>query len=690
MTTNLPPAIQKCLQRLQRRMLAVRVFRGVGLLLLALCAIVIISVAFDYLLQPPSTVRIVHSVAAVLGSLYLLNRWVLRPLRHRPNSAQLAAIIERHFELDDRLSSSVELAGTQQVAAGSFIEALIEQTVADCHDLAPQKIYKLSTPAYMFCSAVTSCVALLACANYFPQLNAIFWQRMSGADIAWPANTELVFVIDQLDPNQNLISSTSPKHLVLHTSDPGNLVLQVRAIGDLPERIVLHGLSRSHAMTPLGGGDFVYNLPPLASDTVFSLSGGDHRSDSSSLSVVVGEAPLLNDWQVAVTSPAYTMLAAEISEAQELRVITDALIDISFKVSDGTSDVTLSLDSELAIDLIDDGSGAYRTTIHALESDALTIQIKNADGFSSYYPRHLSWRVYADVAPQIEVMYPQRNFHAVAGGMMPLALRLSDDFALNHLRLLDKGDEELTAEALNGLTAQRFWNLEVPAFNNDDLNANNHFIEVIVEDNQQPSPNQASLRSVNYYVQDINGAELYLSNEVQKLRRGLEQMRDKLDVFAKLETRASNFEVRRILDALTNSIEQSEWLLTERLFSKIDDNPPATLEALQSLLNTQSGAGQVVEVIASNNASALIGRSSDLWQLANALVSAYNIHGNALETALSNGDELQGLFVKLRDEIDVILETVVSWEDYQSAVNLLRQLIERQRGLYLRTQEVAL
>jgi hypothetical protein len=58
--------------------------------------------------------------------------------------------------------------------------------------------------------------------------------------------------------------------------------------------------------------------------------------------------------------------------------------------------------------------------------------------------------------------------------------------------------------------------------------------------------------------------------------------------------------------------------------------------------------------------------------------------------AFEDGNDLELPFSQLRDEIDGILESIVSWEDYQSAVNLLRQLLDRQRGLYLRTQEAVL
>ncbi|MBC8370363.1 MAG: hypothetical protein H8E25_10205 [Planctomycetes bacterium] len=686
MNATLPSPIHDCLKLLQRRILAVRLLRGFGLLILAVCGIIALSFAIDFWLQPPLTVRVLHALVATTAILYFFNRLLFKPLRHRPTATQLAAIIESNFELDDRLSSSIEFS-SRSLMPGSFTEGLVSQAIADCQNLAPQKIYKVKAPLYQFSGALIACAALVLCASYFPQHNAVFWQRIFGADVNWPAKTRLIFVIDNLDPQQNLLSSTSPNHFVLQTSDPGNITLQARAIGKLPRQVVLHGLSQGHSMTPLGGGDFSYSLPPLAEHSTFTLSGGDHHIESSSLTVVVGEAPILTDWQVSVSPPDYTLLGNEVSSSQELRVIKSSVIDLSFMVSEDVLKISGTLDSGKSLELSPSESGTYAAVIDAMNSGSLTIKLENRAGFTSYYPQQLSWQVYSDNAPQIEVLFPQRNFHAVVSGIMPLSVQLSDDFQLSLLNLLNNDGDELGNINLQGLSDNRFFNFSVPEFDNENLNANIHSIEVLVKDNQLPYPNLSNLYSANYYVQTPEVAEEYLSTQVQSLRRRLETMRDKLDVFAQLSSRASNFEVQRVLDSLDTAFEQSEWLLCERIFSRLDSNPDSTIQSLQRLLSSQFVAGQIVDMLTSNNANGLVGRSSNLLQLANALAIARSYPAADLKEKLLNNENLSPHLVQLRSEIDAILETIVSWEDYQSAVNLLRQLLDRQRGLYLRTQD---
>ena len=688
MSHPLPPVIQKCLQSLQRRILTVHAFKGTALLLLSFCGIVALSFCLDYFLRPPFVVRILHASFAALLCLYLFKRWLVTLLRHRPTAAQLAAIIEKNHHFDDRLSSSVELCAQHDMSKGSFLESLVDQAVDDCQQLQPQHIFPLSSPLIKFSCALLSCSALALCAYYFPQHNSIFWQRMTGSNITWPAQTKLIFVVDNLSSQNSFLTSTDPNHLVLYTSDPGSLSLQARAIGELPSRVILHGLAQSHGMTPLGGGDFKYDLPPLSSTTTFSLSGGDHQQVSSSLEVIIGDAPMLSNWAVTVTAPPYTLLPPEDSSSQELRVIEGSLIEFNFAVDGNGVEVKVVDADDNTLLLVHEE--LYSGSIIATESNALTITIKNQDGFTSYYPNQLSWQYFTDLAPQIEVIYPQRNFYAVDGGLLPLSIQLSDDFSLSELQLLNQEQQLLTKEIIDGLRAKRFLSLDATLSTEETASTSSQHFNLNVSDNRIPIANQSTLQTANYYVQSAEEAEAHLLQEVQSLRRRLENLRDQLDVFAQVEEKVSSFEVRRVVDSIEAALEQSEWLLCERVFGKIDANPAELLAALRVLLGSNFKNGAVVNVFAQQNAGVLTGRSHNLWQLANALLIARDYPVRDLVTAFENKEDLRQPFSRLREEIDVILETIVSWEDYQSAVNLLRQLLDRQRGLYLRTQEAVL
>jgi hypothetical protein len=659
-------------------MLIERALRGLGLFILAICGIVAISVAFDFILRPPVSVRLAHTSVATLATFVLFYKFVIRPLRHRSSPSQLAAIIEENYDLDDRLLTAVEISKQQSATSGSFLESVVNQAIADCNKLRPQKIFSLSTPIYIFTSALFCISFLSAITFYFPIHSSVFAKRMLGNEISWPSQTKLVFVLENLDNGKNIVSSPSPNHLVLHTSDPGSITIQARTLGKLPESVVLHGLNEAKSMIPIGGGDFSLQLPPLTRNTTLSLSGGDHHTDASSLQILIGDSPTLNNWQVKVVSPAYTKLPDEDSTEQELQVMRGSEISFSFDTSAELSEISATINDGETIELSDKNSASFI----AKSSGNLSIRLKNSDGFASYYPQQLSWQVRDDLAPQIDLLYPQRNLNVVSNGILPLAVNVSDDFQIALLQLNDAEQNTLITKPLASLEHRHFFALEVPKQSGS--------IQIVAIDNQQPHANQSQLQSSTFNLIDASEAEQLLTEEAQALRRRLSNLREKLDLFAQLEKSVSAFEIKRMIDSLETALDQCEWLLTERVFSKLDDNPEEMVLSLQELLVIPIASGDVVDHFASTNASRLNGRSQNLWQLANALLVTLKYPAEDLSQAFKNGSPLKPHFEALRDEVDVILESIISWEDYQSAVNLLRQLLDRQRGLYLRTQESVL
>ena len=145
---------------------------------------------------------------------------------------------------------------------------------------------------------------------------------------------------------------------------------------------------------------------------------------------------MLSNWAVTVTAPPYTLLPPEDSSSQELRVIEGSLIEFSFAVDGNDVEVNVVDANNNTLLMVHDV--LYSGSIIATESNELTITIKNQDGFTSYYPNQLSWQYYTDLAPQIEVIYPQRTFYAVDGADLPPSIQLSDDFSLRESQLIDK------------------------------------------------------------------------------------------------------------------------------------------------------------------------------------------------------------------------------------------------------------
>ena len=61
----------------------------------------------------------------------------------------------------------------------------------------------------------------------------------------------------------------------------------------------------------------------------------------------------------------------------------------------------------------------------------------------------------------------------------------------------------------------------------------------------------------------------------------------------------------------------------------------------------------------------------------------------AWENALQAGVEPEPIRKELEIQARAMLEILVAWEDFRSAVNLLRNLLDRQRTVHLRTRDAS-
>jgi len=116
----LPASLERKLNGLVQHLRRQRLLRGLGLLALTLAPLAGLALLADVFYQLPSWLR--WAALALWLTIGLLTAWraLLGPLMRRLDRAALAAVIEqRHPELGERLSTTVELAGTAEVGHGS-------------------------------------------------------------------------------------------------------------------------------------------------------------------------------------------------------------------------------------------------------------------------------------------------------------------------------------------------------------------------------------------------------------------------------------------------------------------------------------------------------------------------------------------------------------------------------------------
>jgi hypothetical protein len=227
-------------------------------------------------------------------------------------------------------------------------------------------------------------------------------------------------------------------------------------------------------------------------------------------------------------------------------------------------------------------------------------------------------------------------------------------------------------------------------FSVESYENNRYRFQLQAMDQAQPEGHTAESNSPWIEIVPAGVEEQRLAERIVRLRERLEGMRDRTATFAEPGTTPSPRNIRRLLKELDAGLGSAEYYLLERVYSGLD-RQTATLwpTAEAQLTKGMPKPGVLTEALLSADLPAPLDRSAMLLDLSRAMLQARTGPGALLLEAANENRPTQAAASELRTQLDGILEILLSWEDFNSAVNLLRSLLDRQRGLYLRTQEAS-
>src|SRR3954464_14293683 len=119
----MPPAMLiNALEAVRRRVKMLGVVYGIGIAVAAACALLLLTVLFDYLFNLPAWPRFVLSIASLAAIVYVIARWVWTPARTKLSLSDVAGRLEAAFpQFDDRLRSTVDFADGRGRPFGSDV-----------------------------------------------------------------------------------------------------------------------------------------------------------------------------------------------------------------------------------------------------------------------------------------------------------------------------------------------------------------------------------------------------------------------------------------------------------------------------------------------------------------------------------------------------------------------------------------
>jgi len=462
--------VRRLLGRIRREARAWIWVESLASVALAAAAAVGLTLAIDWLFEPPAWVRaaLVTAAAACLGAVVVMRLFVRlgTPLGDRT----LALAVERrHPELGDTLSTAVGLAAAPPAEVDP---ALVARTTAAAGELVgqvdPRRVFRRGRLVLAAAAGAAAAAGLAGFVAARPELAALWGRRMLLlADEPWPRRVRL-----EAEGFRDSV------RLVARGSDVELVVRAAAATGPPPEQVDLRIRGRDGwrtvRMGTRGGvtGDgqrFGHLLEGMGEDLELELRGGDARLRGLRLLVV--EPPTLAAASVMYALPEYlgggerrppfsrvvpvprgsrVRLALTTSKPLATARLTGRVGSVD-QASRATGEPAAGRDPAAASSLLllaerlpsDPPGDTIDVEIPALDADlAITLEGTDTDGIQPREPFRLSLTAVADQPPSLALRLADISGAVAPGARLPITGTLADDHGLADARVeLARGDD---------------------------------------------------------------------------------------------------------------------------------------------------------------------------------------------------------------------------------------------------------
>jgi hypothetical protein len=445
------PVLEGLLRRLRSRLTRQVWLFGAGTLLGLVSVWLAFAFFADWALRVPRGVRLFHLVVLIVLPLLAAWRFLVEPLRRRPDRAGLALLIERaHRGLHELLVSAVQL---QERPTADGAPELVRRVLAEAEErsgrLELTGVLDERPPARRFAVGASLALGLCLAAMLSPVHTRTFLARLLGGSAAWPQRTHLELTIPLVADKAQVLAS--PGRLDVRVARGTDVPVVVRANGKLPASVTLHFVgSQDLVLSPSSDGVFRALLRARQEDLEFYATGGDDGDGEPRVFLEVLEPPDVAGLAVRIEPPAYTGLAARTEFDRDVEVIAGSELEVVMLPSPPDArgrarllpaDQILELapapfparppeeGAPAAAPVPEQQGLAFRITAH--ESLRFRFELEDESGLANPDPGLFAVHVLEDRRPEVEVLAPGRaEVDTVPGGTLALRAVASDDFGL--------------------------------------------------------------------------------------------------------------------------------------------------------------------------------------------------------------------------------------------------------------------
>ncbi len=421
---------------------------GVAVVLALVGASFWISLAFDWLFEPPMALRVVELVALAAGLGYVLYRFLLARLFVRLQDHNMAVLLERRFgQFHDSLLTAVELAEQPEHAAGFNADMLAHtrrEAIARAVQVDLGQVFNAAPLARRVSLAVALVGAALAFCAVAPQAFGI-WARRSLllSDELWPRETQLL--VEGMDPGGRVKIARGSDWLLVAKADA--------ALGrDIPEIVEVRystsegargreNMSRDGRVAPGQAAfqNYAYTFKSVLAPLEFYVAGGDDRQGPYHLDVV--DSPTISRMTLHCVYPPYMRrderdipVAGLVQLPRGTHIMIHAETNkplVSVQIDDAADE---NAPVTRRLDLSQDSGGpqtAFQFPVPQLDSDkTLLFTLHDTDGIRSREAVRLSLAAVPDEPPQVGVLLKGIGTAVTPQARLPAVGEISDDYGV--------------------------------------------------------------------------------------------------------------------------------------------------------------------------------------------------------------------------------------------------------------------
>jgi len=425
---------------------------GIGWVIILSLVCASLTLLFDWATPLPPTARLVLSILSFIAVLYVFVKLIVLPFL-KPLSDDRAALVleEKHPELKDALISSIQLARYREDEGFFNSEELVQLTLRDTAEkvkhLRLRRVVDITTlfkvwllaALFMFGSALYithyNDVVRLWFQRFFTPFSAPEWPKYHRLKIVEPPK-----VIAKGDDLEIVVLSIGKKH---------------------PDVVTVYSKNEkqdyweSSSMQKHGKARFVKKFENVVEPMILYVEGGDARApENDYIRIDVRTRPFVKRIALWLRFPEYTGLQntprEEPLERGSVSVLEGTEIEFEVTASQKLKSAELANITNLEGDnifsdaeLID--GVKFRGKFKAVKSTSYYFKLTDTEGFDNFTnhkPETYSLRVVRDRLPDVKFETPGRSLRMSAKGVLPMRIRVRDDFGIKEVKLVHYTQKE--------------------------------------------------------------------------------------------------------------------------------------------------------------------------------------------------------------------------------------------------------